>query len=240
MTETSLPDLQQLLFVIPAKDEEASIGNVVRSLKTQFSADVLVISDGSTDSTVERAKEAGAIVLTQIISLGAWRTMQTGIRFAVKHDYQFVITMDGDGQHLAEEVPKLLAEAKDNDVVIGSCIDRGSILRHFAWNLFRITSGLKIKDITSGFRLYNSAALHTLENRVATLLEFQDLGVLLLLRSVGLNIREVNVSMNVRVDGKSRIFRSWFRVAQYMLETALVCLTKAVPLRDVRYLKRFR
>jgi hypothetical protein len=71
------------------------------------------------------------------------------------------------------------------------------------------------------------------------MLEFQDLGVLLLLRSLGLSIEEVNVDMDERISGKSRIFNSWFSVSSYMLTTAIVCLTKAIPLRDVRYLKRF-
>ena len=112
-------------------------------------------------------------------------------------------------------------------------------MRHIDWGSFRSISGIAVKDITSGFRWYNIAAIRALSAKEATMLEFQDLGVLLLLRSLGLNIEEVNVQMNERTNGKSRIFSTWFKVAYYMMTTALVCLTKAVPLKDVRYQKRF-
>ena len=148
--------------------------------------------------------------------------------------------MDADGQHLPCEIDSLLHRANEGtDVVVGSFIERGDFMRHVAWKFFRLVSGINVKDITSGFRLYNRAAIRVLSSKEATMLEFQDLGVLLLLRSLELSIVEVNVKMDERLIGKSRIFNSWFSVLSYMTTTALVCFTKAIPLRDVRYLKRF-
>ena len=231
----------KLLVVIPAKNEAQSIGNVLVAIKQHFLFDVVVVDDGSTDDTAVIATGHGALVLPHIRSLGAWKATQTGMRYAYAKGYEGVITLDADGQHLPNEIEHLLSCASSGvDVVVGSCLSRGDFMRHVAWRFFRFVSGINVKDITSGFRLYNRAAVRVLSSKEATMLEFQDLGVLLLLlRSLGLSIKEVNVKMDERLIGKSRIFNSWFSVLSYMATTALVCLTKAIPLRDVRYLKRF-
>jgi hypothetical protein len=83
-----------------------------------------------------------------------------------------------------------------------------------------------LRDLTSGFRLYNAEAMQVLASREATLLDYQDLGALLLVRRAGLRIVEVPVSMNLRAVGKSRIFNSWFSVAKYMAATTLLCLAR--------------
>lgn len=228
------------LIVIPAQNEEATIGNLLIELRERFDFDIVVVDDYSTDRTAQIAREEGALVLPHIRALGAWKAAQTGIRYAYNRNYQAVITLDADGQHLPKEIDTLLESAKEGvDVVIGACLSRGTFLRHVAWRMFRSISGIRVRDITSGFRWYNLAAIRVLSAKEATMLEFQDLGVLLLLQSLKLKIVEVNVAMNKRTNGKSRIFSSWFKVALYMLSTFLVCLTKAIPLRDVRYLKRF-
>lgn len=225
---------------MPAQNEAATIGTVIADIQQRYPFDIVVIDDGSTDNTAQIAKSLGAVVLPHVRALGAWKATQTGIRFALNKNYEGVITLDADGQHLPSEIAGLLETANTGvDVVVGSCISRGTFMRHVAWKFFRWVSNIDVKDITSGFRLYNFAALRVLSTKEATMLEFQDLGVLLLLRSLGLSIKEVNVAMDVRISGKSRIFGSWFKVLSYMITTGLVCLTKAIPLRDVRYLKRF-
>ncbi len=225
---------------MPAQNEASTIGALIARLKQRYGFDIVVIDDGSTDQTAQIAKDNGAMVLRHIKSLGAWKATQTGIRYAYAKQYQTVITMDADGQHLPEEIETLIEAAKQGaDVVVGSCVSRGDLMRHVAWRFFRAVSGVNVKDITSGFRLYNLAALRVLSTKEATMLEFQDLGVLLLLRSLSLSIKEVEVKMDERLIGDSRIFGSWYKVLSYMFTTALVCFAKAIPLRDVRYLKRF-
>jgi len=134
--------------------------------------------------------------------------------------------MDADGQHEVREIPALLNGGVSADVVIGAHVERASWMRQLAWRWFRAIAGFELRDLTSGFRLYNRKAIEVLADSEATLLDYQDIGVLLLLRKAGLTMVEVPVSMNLRQVGRSRIFYSWFSVAKYMISTTLLCLAK--------------
>jgi len=134
--------------------------------------------------------------------------------------------MDADCQHEVHQIPALLAASTQADVVIGAHTERASRLRQVAWHWFRVVAGFELRDLTSGFRLYNRHAMAILASDEATLLDYQDVGVLLLLRKAGLRIAEVPVSMNLRQVGKSRIFYSWFSVGRYMVTTTLLCLAR--------------
>ena len=90
-------------------------------------------------------------------------------------------------------------------------------------------SGLSLEDVTSGFRAYNVRALRLLSRRAATLLDYQDVGVLLLLQSARMKIMDVEIAMLPRDDGKSRIFHSWSTVAYYMLYTLMLGVSKRNP-----------
>jgi len=138
------------------------------------------------------------------------------------------VTMDADGQHLAESLPQLLQPVFDDkaDVVIGACTERGSILRKIAWCLMKRASGLRLEDLTSGFRVYNWQAIRRLAGWQATLLEYQDVGVLAMLQASGLRILDVSVTMCPRGHGISRVFHSWASVAYYMGYTLLLAVTK--------------
>ena len=221
-----LPASKGILIVIPARNEATTIGNVLRGLHAAGWHDVLVVNDQSTDDTGAVAKAAGARVLTPVLPVGAWGGMQAGIRYALRHGYQAVITMDADGQHEVGEIPTLLDARGQADLVIGAFPERASRLRQLAWHWFRQLAGFDLRDLTSGFRLYNRDAMAVLASREATLLDYQDLGALLLVRQTGLRIAEVPVSMNLRSVGKSRIFNSWFSVARYMVATTLLCLAR--------------
>ncbi len=214
------------LIVIPARDEAATIGQVVSSLLAAGWQHILVIDDQSSDDTGNLARRAGALVARPVLPLGAWGGMQLGVRHALALGYQAVITMDADGQHEVQEIPTLIAASGAADVVIGANPQRASRLRHIAWRWFRALAGFELRDITSGFRYYNRAAIEILADEEATLLDYQDVGVLLLLRQAGLHLVEVNVSMNTRQAGKSRIFYSWLSVARYMITTTLLCLAR--------------
>ncbi len=214
------------LIVIPSRNEATTMGAVVCGVRDEGYADVLVVDDGSTDDTGRIAREAGAFVLRAPLAQGAWGAMQTGIRYAVRHNFTSVITMDADGQHLPHQISRLFKAAAHADVVIGACTQRGSGARKFAWAFFRRITGFAFKDLTSGFRLYDARACQVLAGDEATLIDYQDLGVLLLLRNSGLTISEVDVEMAPRVDGISRIFYSWWAVLRYMLETTVLCLAK--------------
>lgn len=217
---------KDVLIVIPAKNEAATIGAMLQQLHAAGWQDIVVIDDQSTDGTGDIARNAGAHVLQPVLPVGAWGGMQTGIRYGLAQSYQAVITMDADGQHEVFEINSLLNARHQSDVVIGAFPERASPLRKIAWRWFRQLAGFDLRDLTSGFRLYNRSAMVVLGSQDATLLDYQDLGALLLVRRAGLQIIEVPVSMNVRSIGASRIFNSWFSVARYMAATTLLCLAR--------------
>lgn len=222
------------LVVIPARNEAATIGTVIQALRAQGMQHIVVVNDQSTDDTAVLARAAGATVLNPVLPLGAWGAMQTGIRYALRHGYGQVITIDADGQHEPACIPALLEAARVYDVVIGAHPERGSTARHIAWRYFRAITGFSIQDLTSGFRCYNRAACEVLADEEATLLDYQDLGVLLLLRHAGLRITEVPVEMYPRLTGPSRIFASWPKVARYMFESTLLCVARWHPKHHFR------
>lgn len=223
------------VVLIPARNEEATVGNVVRDVKAELACETVVIDDASNDNTVATARAAGATVLPLAVQLGAWGAMQTGLRYALANGFGVAITMDADGQHAGASIRRLLEpiQTKCADVVIGACVRRGSSARCVAWSFFRCLSGIGVRDLTSGFRAYNSAAMHQLVSRQACLLDHQDLGVLILLEKCGLRTLEVEVEMYPRTVGHSRIFSSWWIVGKYMLFSTVLCIAKRKVLRDV-------
>ncbi len=228
------------LVVIPAKNEATTIARVVQNVLNEGFADVLVVDDASDDDTGRVARAAGAMVLAAPLPQGAWGAMQTGIRYGVRHNFTSVITLDADGQHRPVEIDRLLQAARFADVVIGACPSRGSPARKFAWAFFRKLTGFSLEDLTSGFRLYNARACKLLAGEEATLIDYQDMGVLLLLRNAGMSFAEVEVQMNPRENGVSRIFYSWWAVARYMLETTVLCIAKGPPRGRLRLLRSTR
>ena len=113
----------RIVAVVPAFEESEAIGSVVSEIR-EFDAaiDVVVVDDGSGDGTAEAAVAAGAVVVRLPFNLGIGAAVQTGFRYALEQDYDVAVRLDGDGQHDATELPKLLEplERGDADVVTGS------------------------------------------------------------------------------------------------------------------------
>ena len=214
--------------IVPALNEGGVVAGVVSSILNAIDLPVWVIDDNSSDDTAIEAASAGARVIQLKEQLGAWGAVQTGLREALRMDLDFVVTMDSDGQHLASDIPGLVEtfRAEQADVVIGSCTERGSSLRKLAWRMMRLSSGLQCEDLTSGFRVLNKSAIRLLASAEASQLDFQDVGVLLILERAGCRIAEHPVTMPSRTNGKSRIFRSWAAVVFYMLQTLLLGAAK--------------
>jgi glycosyltransferase involved in cell wall biosynthesis len=216
------------VILIPAYNEGESIVDVLDEIRAFSKLPVIVIDDASTDNTVAEARSAGATVISLPTQLGAWGATQTGLRYALRNGYELAITMDADGQHDAASLDKLLSPVLQGraDVTIGACTRRGSLPRQIAWMLMKKASGLSLDDVTSGFRVYNRRAIRRLASWRATLLDYQDIGVLLLLQSRGMAIVDVEVTMRPRKNGRSRVFYSWGMVIYYMCHTLLLGLTK--------------
>ncbi len=217
-----------VVVLIPAHNEETTVGDIVCQVRQHWKLPVVVINDCSRDTTAQVAHAAGATVLSLCLQLGAWGAIQTGLRYALRQGYRTAVTLDADGQHEPEDIGVLLQPlaTQTAEVVIGAFPERASRARRIAWAYFRWLTGLKLEDITSGFRAYNHQAICVLASQEASLLDYQDVGVLLILRRRGLRIMEVPVSMKARSQGVSRIFRSWLVVGKYMLQTSLLCLAR--------------
>jgi glycosyltransferase involved in cell wall biosynthesis len=216
------------LAVIPARNEGLTVAEVVTGVRAYTPCDVLVVDDASTDHTARAAGYAGATVISLVNQLGAWGATQAGIRYAHRNGYRTLITLDADGQHLPYQLPALLAAHRESgaNVVIGTCSERLSVAKRLAARYFRFITGIAVQDFTSVLRVYDRRAIRTLASREASLLDYQDLGVLMLLRKKGLAMKEVPSSMSPRRSGGSRVFSSWRMVARYMLHTTVLCFAQ--------------
>ena len=156
-------DSASVSVVIPARNESASIGTLVAELRQRLpAAEVFVVDDGSSDGTGAVASAAGATVLRHPVSRGNGASIKTGARAASR---EFLVFMDADGQHRAEDVPTLLARlGEGHDLVVGtrSASAHANPARRFANGLYnRLASwltGQPIRDLTSGFRAVRRAA----------------------------------------------------------------------------------
>ncbi len=149
----------QLTIVIPAFNEERAIGQVIADIRTVCGSlvhEIIVVDDGSTDGTAAIATAAGCRVIRHSRNRGYGASLKTGIR-AAQTDY--VLTMDSDGQHHAEDVLKLWNQVGDRDMVVGQ---RTSLIHSPLWRMpgkwllalmANYLTGQTIPDLNSGFRL---------------------------------------------------------------------------------------
>ncbi|MEM1190967.1 MAG: glycosyltransferase family 2 protein [Pseudomonadota bacterium] len=223
------------VVLIPAFNEEDAVGRVIERVRAVCPYPIIVIDDASTDGTRTEAEAAGATVLPLIVNLGAWGATQTGIRYALRHGHDLAICLDADGQHDPAQLKDVAAPVLSGlaHVSIGAYPERGSRARQVAWVLLRTVSGIRLEDLTSGFRAYGAEAMNELASWRATYLEFQDVGVLALLMDKGLRVMDVAVTMQKRENGHSRIFHTWLAVGYYMCHTVLLGVTK-------RRIRRYR
>jgi len=217
-----------VLVVIPAYNEAATVAEIVRRVIAHAVCDAVVVNDASSDDTSAQARAAGAAVIDLPLNLGAWGATQTGMRYAQRNRYATVVTLDADGQHHPESLPSMLTalEQDEVDVVIGTYTQRLSVAKRVAWWYFRLLTGLPVQDFTSGLRAYSRRAARALASREASLLDYQDMGVLMLLYQKGFRLRELPTVMSPRKSGMSRVFASWFVVARYMLHTTVLCFAR--------------
>jgi hypothetical protein len=180
------------------------------------------VNDLSLDETADIARKNGAIVMDLPIHLGAWGAIQAGMLYALEKKYNVCVTLDGDGQHEAGYISKLVDKLEDSQVVTGSAPERGGPHKNIIWQLFRLTSGISLSDITSGFRAYSVDAMKILVAYDGSILDYQCVGVLLLCKKHGLVSKEVMVKMNSREHGNSRIFKNSFYIIRYLFSTFLL------------------
>jgi glycosyltransferase involved in cell wall biosynthesis len=199
------------LIAIPAFNEEASIGMVIRDVALHHDlSDVVVIDDGSTDATFDIAKAAGARVLRHSVNLGVGAAMGTAFQYAARHRYERLVQFDADGQHRPEFLDVLLTDTSDFDIVIGSRFADGgyfrttwarrSVMRVIAWVVSRYTRS-RLTDVTSGFRASGPRAIALFSQHYPVEYLGDTVESIVLASRQGLRVKEVPVQMNERFGG---------------------------------------
>lgn len=202
------------LIIIPAYNEEKSLEKVILDVnKANTFADVLVVNDGSHDSTSEVARKTGVMVLDLPSNLGYGGALQTGFRFAAEHRYEYVISLDADGQHDPSSAKNLIESMKreNADVVIGSRFMeeqyRMGIFRKLGSRMFsfiaRLYTGIKFTDPTSGYQLLNRKVFSYLSKADNYPLDYPDINIIMALYKMKFKVVEAPVIMLEKKDGKS-------------------------------------
>jgi len=205
---------KKILVLIPAFNEGEQIAAIVKEVQKELpEAMVLVINDGSSDQTAGQAAAAGAKVLTHPFNMGYGVALQTGYKFALRSGYDCVLQMDGDGQHDPRYLRRLLAAVEEGqaDVALGSRFlgpggYRAPFFRRMGMRLFGFLasrlSGQKFSDPTSGYQALNRRAINfCVKDSFPG--DYPDADVLILMRRLGLRIREIPVEMQPSLNGRS-------------------------------------
>lgn len=216
------------LIIIPAYNEEENIVRVVDNLKNHYPQyDYVVINDGSADRTARLCREHGYELIDLPVNLGLAGAFQTGLKYAYRHGYDYALQFDADGQHRPEFIAAMLEKIQEGyDIVIGSRFvteQKPNTLRMLGSNLIslatRMTTGKKIKDPTSGMRMFNKKMIAEFALNMNYGPEPDTVSYLL---KQGATIAEVQVKMDERIAGES--YLNLTRSMMYMLRMLLSIL----------------
>lgn len=205
---------KNILIIIPAFNEEEAIVQTVQSLLSLGSYDYLIVNDGSTDRTRKILQENYYNHVTLPVNLGIGGAMQTGYKYAERHEYDYAIQLDADGQHNPQDLKKLVntIQTTNANMVIGSRFVektsyKGSYSRragiYYFYNMIRIISGVKISDPTSGYRIVDRDVIRYFANEYPV--DYPEVEVIVKLTRKKMKIIEVPVEMSSRQGGVSSI-----------------------------------
>jgi glycosyltransferase involved in cell wall biosynthesis len=223
------PRRLRCIAIIPAFNEEGSLGQVIAEIRaSEPDLEIVVLDDASTDSTVRVAGSAGVPVVRLPFNVGIGGAVQTGYQYALEHGFDVAIQVDGDGQHYPREIGQVLAPIFEEqaDLAVGTRFAkgggyRGTRLRRVGIRIFaRVVSlmvGQRVSDTTSGFRAVNRKALRLFAAQYPH--DYPEVESIVLLSRHGLRMVEVPVQMRVREAGNSSI--TTLRSGYYMIKVLL-------------------
>jgi glycosyltransferase involved in cell wall biosynthesis len=230
-------NLGRIAAVVPAYNEAGAIARVVDEIRAFDPAiEVVVVDDASTDETAAAAAERGATVLRLPFNVGIGGAVQTGFRFALEEGYDTAVRLDGDGQHDASELGKLLAplERREADLVVGSrFVDEGGAyrppfarrlgIRLFA-RLVSVLGGQRVTDTTSGFIALDRVGIELFAAEYPH--DYPEVEATLVALRSGLRLAQVQVAMRERETGSSSI--TFLRSLYYIVKVTLALLVASL------------
>ncbi|TFD22870.1 glycosyltransferase family 2 protein [Cryobacterium sp. TMT2-23] len=216
--------IENTLVVMPALNEEGSVGDVVREVFHKApSVAVLVVDDGSADATSEVARAAGALVARLPFNLGVGGAMRVGFRYALENGFHNVVQIDSDGQHDPECIPALLAALQNADLVLGARFageGNYTVSGPRQWAMLALSkvlskvAGTRLTDTTSGFRASGPRAVALFAEHYPAEYLGDTIETLVIASRVGLTIHQVPVAMRPRAAGVPS--HNPFRSATYL------------------------
>ena len=234
----------EVLIIIPAFNEAVNIVEVIMKIqKNAPGKDILVINDGSKDQTALLASKAGAHVVTHPFNMGYGVTCQTGFKYASRMGYDYVVLLDGDGQHEPACIPDLLNAVQDPDVdtVLGSrwlgLVEyKGPFLRKFGKFFFAFIASLltrhTVTDPTTGFQALSKQVIQFYCTEVYPV-DYPDADMIIVLDRAGFRVKEVPVTMYLNRTGQS-MHAGFIRPIYYGVKMMMSIMMTLF--RDDRYL----
>lgn len=238
------------LVFIPAWNEEDSVAGVIETVRESIpGADILVVDDGSSDSTAARARAAGATVAVLPFNQGLGAALQTGYLHALRGGYDLCAHLDADGQHPPAEVARLLQEVSSGraDLAIGSRYSdpttaeeedySPTFSRRVGSGVFRffltLATRQRFTDTTSGMRAANRRVMALFSERYSP--DFAEIESLQRAVRQGLAVRELPVRMLPRAEGTS--FLTPVRSAFFIFKSLIVLLVGRFRPRSAEHLE---
>jgi glycosyltransferase involved in cell wall biosynthesis len=236
---------RSLLVIVPAWNEEESVGSVVADLVQAVPyADVLVVNDGSTDQTSSVARKAGAQVLDLPVNLGVGGAMRAGYKYAYRNGYARAAQHDADGQHDPAAIEPLLRAMDEQgaDIMIGSRfsgVGKYKVRGPRRWTMrllslvLSIVARTRLSDTTSGFKICNERAIRLFSANYPAEYLGDTVESIVIGARAGLRIRQAGVSMRTRVAGRPS--HSPIRAGVFLLRAILALIvalsrpTVAIP-----------
>jgi glycosyltransferase involved in cell wall biosynthesis len=233
--------MQKTVVLIPAYNEERQIAAVIASVRRSApDCDILVVNDGSRDTTAEVASAAGATVVSHPFNMGYGVAIQSGYKYAFAKGYDFLAQIDGDGQHDPAFIPTLLAPvvSGETDFALGSRFlqqesYRPSFSRRLGILFFRrlvsVLIGREITDPTSGYQAMNREVIRFFTGDVFPC-DYPDADMLVTLNMAGFRLRELPVRMYANQEGKS--MHSGLKPLYYVFKMCLSILVTLLRRRS--------